>query len=181
MKKRQKHIRTLGDKEQELKIRDKKLKQEAKSKAVNAHLDPGRSRLDQILELKYNQCATCKKKLPLKSFNTIYRSDKTLKKIWPSCKKCTNAIRKALKYKASKQKILDCFSRYGLYTRICCSECLHEEFNSLTLLDKQYKTREAILTSAKYKWLYEHNFIKLNIKLVCYNCAFKYINKHSKR
>ena len=182
-KKKNTHQRTMGDNIREQKIRDRHLEREQAAKAVNVHLNPNRHRLEQISELGINQCAACMKKKSISKFYTKY-IDGVLKKIWPSCKRCMGTQRKERKRAASKQQIIACFSYYGKCSpdSIHCSICRHKHFDSLTLIDLQYLTKDTILSASRYKWLCEHKFpSKLKLKLVCYNCAFEYIHQHSKR
>ncbi|KKM03223.1 hypothetical protein LCGC14_1776610, partial [marine sediment metagenome] len=144
----------------------------------------GTNRLTQILKRGYNYCSgLCRKKLSIDEFYTIYRADKTLKKIWPSCKKCMGSQRKYKRSKATRDQIIGCFEHYSRSSpdSLSCYKCGHNKFNSLTLLDLKHKTKESILNSSMYRCLYKHDFPKMRLKLVCYNCAFEYIHKHSKR
>ncbi len=182
-KKKIKHVRTIGDLEREARERDKRLKKEDEKATINIHLDPHRSRLEQIQELDKNECVSCRKKKSIKKFYALYRPDGRLKKIWPSCRKCMSSVRREQRHDVSAEHLMECFVHYSKQNpkKLACSLCGHKGTNSLTLVDYQYKTKESILTSSRYQWLHEHDFPKMNLKLMCYNCAFKRINKNTKR
>lgn len=185
--------KTLGDIVKEQKKRDRKLAHDAKRQAMDAaggvFLDPNKSRLEQIQERGMHHCNSCikTKLLPLDRFYTVYDTDKKNKKlikIWPKCKSCMGGDRKKNNSERHKKLVLRCFRKYGKHKHnkdIKCASCNHRTKESLTLIDLRYKTKKCLFTMTKYEWLKEHKFPKMDLKLVCYNCAFEYIHAHSKR
>lgn len=138
-------------------------------------------RLAKIQEANKKKCTICNETKLLEHFYSYKHQDGKLRKVNPACKQCELIKSKTKRDRIIYEKklaVMRHYSKHELVEALCCSVCNNANIQELILIDTQYTTQKALLSTGKYMWLYEHNMPDIKLKLVCYNCAFNYIHKN---
>ncbi len=191
MKRKKNKVRTLGDHERELRIRDKKLEEEAEKQRL-ALYDKKRKegkRLKQnspstIQKRGTNYCQDCGKEKPIAEFYAYFDDFGALIKIFPTCKICDRKRHRGNRLIIMQEQRKLCLEYYSKRTKnkqLRCSSCKTKTFELLTLFDSRYKNNKAIADEKIYRKLVNFNYPDIKYKILCYNCAFQHIHQETKR
>ncbi len=188
MKKRKAKERTLGDREQELRIRDKKLEKQSKGPIAKRNIEKRRKHrkplcsLTKIQKRGTHSCSACKEEKPVESFYAYYDNANKLTKIWPTCILCDRKKHRTGRSSTLRERRLSCLLHYGKAKigKLKCSSCGHKNTDALVLFDLRYKNEKALITLKVYKKLYEYKYPDIKFKLICYNCAHALLYSYKK-
>lgn len=183
--KRKDKTRTLGDYEAELKIRDKKLDQEAekaraknfREKRVQGKKPRGES-LHTIQKRGNSVCQECGRKKSIVDFYAYYNDLDELIKIFPMCKICDRKHHRSGRSTTIAAQRAACLEHYGKARsgKLRCSSCKDNDFDTLVLFSERHKNTRAIATDKTYTRLSNFNFPDVKFIVLCYNCAYRKIH-----
>jgi len=163
-KKKHKNPSTLGELEAQLKQRDARLKKDP----------PDNYTTDKRLMFEKNlkRCVSCGHLLSLSDFYVQYNTDGSIKKIWPSCKRCISLKNAQKRARAKVSLKIDSLSTYSQDKfNVVCSICGCSDIQCLTLVITNSKSDVKILSDKDLIRFHKQGLMLKNANIMCYNCA----------